>query len=209
LHLSSIISSQYHPYKYLPLSPSLFIKEMEAPHPTPGYRPTLGHLVPVGLSTSSPTETWPSCPVRIMESNDRQQSQRKYPLQVLGDLHGDQAAHLLQMYRILGPSSVCSLVSGSLSPHGHRLVDCMSSYGVFDWSGFLNSIPYYSTRIYEICLMFSCGSLYMFLSAAGCVLSGDSYARFLSANSQSIINSVRSWFSNMGWILSWSGHWFC
>lgn len=43
---------------------------------------------------------------------------------VMGPLE-DQAAHLVQICRVLGPACSCSLVgsSASVSPHGTRLVD--------------------------------------------------------------------------------------
>ena len=51
------------------------------------------------------------------------------------------------------------------------------SCGVLDPSNSLNSIPHSSTRLPKLCLMFGYGS-----SAVGGNISGDSYARLLSAS---------------------------
>ena len=53
------------------------------------------------------------------------------PLQLLGDPHEDQVAHLLQIYRGLCPALAYALLVGSVSvsPQGPRLVDCRSSCG--------------------------------------------------------------------------------
>ena len=63
------------------------------------YHSALGYLVPGRLSISFPTETQPDSPIRGKGSKYRQQSQRQTLFQMLGDLHEDQAAHLLQMCR--------------------------------------------------------------------------------------------------------------
>jgi hypothetical protein len=54
--------------------------------------------------------------------------------------------------------------------------------GVLDPSNLLSSIPHSSTRLPGNHLMFGCGSLHLPPSAAEGSLSGDSYARFLSAS---------------------------
>ena len=82
------------------LQTSPFITPLPSPQrrgAPPGYHPALGHLVPAGLGTSSPTEAQPGSPGRGRGSNGRQQSQRQPLLQLLGDPHEDQAAHLLHM----------------------------------------------------------------------------------------------------------------
>ena len=61
-----------------------------------GYQLTLTTQVTAGLGTSFPTETNQESPVRVTGFTGRQQSQNKPPLQLLGDLHEDQAAYMLQ-----------------------------------------------------------------------------------------------------------------
>jgi hypothetical protein len=63
------------------------------------YHSALEHPVSAGVSTSSLTEVQPGSPVRGRGANDRQQRQRQPPVQLLGDPHEDQAAHLLQKNR--------------------------------------------------------------------------------------------------------------
>jgi hypothetical protein len=81
----------------------------------------------------------------------------------------------------LGPASICYLVGGSVSKRlvvfVGFLVESLSIP-----SGFLNPLPNSSTRLPELLLMFGCGSLHLVQSAAGWILSEDSYARFLSAS---------------------------
>jgi hypothetical protein len=91
--------------------------------PPLGYQPTLGHIVPVGLIISSPTEAQPGSPCRGRGSNGRQHGQRQPPLHLLGDPHEDHAKHLLQMCE--GPRSSPYMLFGSVSvnSHGPRLVD--------------------------------------------------------------------------------------
>ena len=105
-------SSQYPvtqilPQFYCPLvlcKPSWCCPTQTSPHPTPVYQVT------AGLGTSSPTEAQPGSPGRGRGSNGRQQSQRQPLLQLLGDPHEDQAAHLLQMRR--GSSSRSCMFPG-------------------------------------------------------------------------------------------------
>jgi len=84
------------------------------------------HINFAGLGASSPTEASQGSPVKGMGSAGRQLETA--PLQVLEDLHEDQAIHLLHMCECggsLGLAHVCSLVGGSVSerPQGSRLVD--------------------------------------------------------------------------------------
>lgn len=80
------------PYKYPPTNPSS--------HSSQRRQNLLGHHP--GKSSSSRTSHilfhWGS-PGRGRGSNGRHQSQRQPPLQLLGDTHEDQTAHLLHMYK--------------------------------------------------------------------------------------------------------------
>jgi hypothetical protein len=98
-------------------------------------------------------------------------------LQLMGDPHEDQV-HICYMCvggelgvgsGDLGPACTCCLVGGSVSgsPQGSRLVDCWSSCGVPILSRALNPFSNFSTRHPKLQLMFGCGSLYLFQSAAG------------------------------------------
>jgi hypothetical protein len=140
-------------------------------------------------------------------SSWRQQSQGQPPFQLLGDLHEDQAAHLLHM--CWRPR--CSL---------HMLFGWWFSFWeppriqvswlllVFLWSPYALWIPQLFLqlvhRLSEFSLMFACGSLHLFWSVVGWRLSEDSYGRLPSAN---IIYSVRNLFLLMGWFSSWASHW--
>ena len=89
------LSSQSHLYKSLShLSPSLPLREGEAHF---WWYHTLGHPVTGRLNASSPTKAQLCSPVRGRESNGRHLSQRQLPLQSVGDIHENQAAHLLQV----------------------------------------------------------------------------------------------------------------
>ena len=65
--------------------------------------PTLEHLIPAGIRISFPTEAQPGSPGIEGDSVAGNRGKKQPPLQLLGDPHEDQAAHLLQMFR--GPSS--------------------------------------------------------------------------------------------------------
>ena len=69
----------------------------------------------------------------------------------------------------LGPSPE-ALIGGSVSvsPQGPPLVDFVGLLVIsLDLSCSLNSIPNYSTRLSKLNLVFICGSLHLFSSAAG------------------------------------------
>jgi len=83
---------------------------------------------------------------------------------------------------------------------------CWSSCEVSILSGTLNPSLNSSTRLIELHLMFSCGSLPLLQSTAGWSHSEDRYGRFLSASRTSIINSVREWFLPTRWVRSWANH---
>jgi hypothetical protein len=82
----------------------------------------------------------------------------------------------------------------SVQPFTERLSLCESSWvqvillcrfscGVLDLSRCPQSPPpHSSTSLPKLCLLFGYGSLHLFPSAAGWSLSGDSYARLLSAS---------------------------
>lgn len=73
LQFPFLLSYKSCPYKsFLPLPPPL--SEEKGNHPFLGYHPTLGHLVPSGLSTFSSTKAKPSSLGRTRGSNDRLQS---------------------------------------------------------------------------------------------------------------------------------------
>lgn len=89
------------------------------------------------------------------------------------------------MWGVRTRSSPCVLFgwcSVSENPHGSRLVDSvglpMESLSLQVLQFFL----YSSTRLPTLCLLFGCGCLHLFGSAAGWSLSEHSCARFLSAS---------------------------
>jgi hypothetical protein len=99
-------------------------------------------------------------------------------LQLLGDTHEDQDAHLLHMWgNGLDTAHACPLVGGSDSgsPQGCSLVDFVGLL-VESLSPFrsLSLSPNSSTRLLECCLMFGCGSLHLFKSDAKWSLSENS-----------------------------------
>ena len=73
------------------------------------YYPDLGHQFTAGLSVSSSTEAQPGSPDREIGSSGRQQSHAL--LQLLGDSHEDQVAHLLQICRRSRSSSCMEVQS--------------------------------------------------------------------------------------------------
>jgi hypothetical protein len=95
---------------------------------SPGYCPNLTHQVTEKLGAFSPTEASKAAsPVRGMRSIGKQQILEQPLLQLLGDLHEDQAAHLLHKCRV-GVLSVQTmlalwLVIQSQSPQWSKLVD--------------------------------------------------------------------------------------
>ena len=100
--LLSSKSPPHYPLSHSPLSFPLETLLRE------GRQPTLAYQVLSGLNASSLSEARKSSLARGMRSKGSQWSQRQPPLQLLGDPHEDQAAHLLQMCR--GPrSSPCML----------------------------------------------------------------------------------------------------
>ena len=166
--LSFLLSSQSHPHIPCPsLSTHLLFREREAFW---GYLPTPEHLVPEGLSISSPTEAQPGSPSRDggpVADNRVQDS----PCQLWGDSHEDQAAHLLQMCREsrFSPWIIFSWQFNLSEPPWLKFVDLVGfSCDVLDPSG------HSSTRLPKLCL-FGCRSLHLFSFTAGWSLSGDSY----------------------------------
>jgi hypothetical protein len=119
--------------------------------------PSLVHLVTVGLSTSFTTEAQPGSSGRERGFKGRHQSQRKPLLQLLGDSHEYQAAHILRICRG-SRSSPCIFYGSwfSLCELSWAQVNCLcrSSFGVLDTSSLLTCIPHFSTRLPELCLMF-------------------------------------------------------
>lgn len=81
------------------------------------YQPTLAHQVITRLDISSPTEGRQGIPFRGTRFTGRYQSQVQPSLQLLGDLHEDQAAYLLHICvrKGLAPALVCPLVGGLVS----------------------------------------------------------------------------------------------
>jgi hypothetical protein len=74
-----VLSVQFHPYKFLsPLPPPLFFSDEKRKLPF-GYYPTLGYLVPPGLSTSSPTEAEPGSLGGERGSSGSRHTQRQFP----------------------------------------------------------------------------------------------------------------------------------
>jgi hypothetical protein len=65
-----------------------------SPHP-PHYSPHYTHQVTAGLGASSPVEVRQDSMGNV--GSGRQQIQDQPPLQLLGDLHKDQATHLLHL----------------------------------------------------------------------------------------------------------------
>jgi hypothetical protein len=102
----------------------------------------------------------------------------------------------------LCPTLLCSLLfdSVSWSNQESRLVDSLLLWGVPIPSGFLNTFSHIFTRLHELHLIFACGTLHLFWSAAEWSPSEDSYARLLSAGITEYINIVRNWFLPMEWI---------
>lgn len=77
------------------------------------YHLTLWYPGAIGLNVSAFAEAQAGSPVRRRRTNYRQQSQRKPLLQLLDDLHEEQAVQLLQMYGVY----VLWLVGHSLWDH--------------------------------------------------------------------------------------------
>lgn len=92
---------------------------------TGGYQPTLAHQVTSELGASYSTEVRQGSPVSGTGTTNRQQIQRYLRLQYLGDMQGNQVAHLLHMCK--GSSFSQSLllidISTSGSLQGSMLVD--------------------------------------------------------------------------------------
>lgn len=89
-----------------------------------------------------------------MAGNRDQDSQS--PLHLLGDSHGDQAAHL---------SSSCMLPGWwpHSGPHGLRLVDSVGRLVVFLTPPACSPLPHSPPRLPELLLMFTCESLHLLL----------------------------------------------
>lgn len=100
-------------------------------------------------------------------------------------------AYLLHIYKGTWSSCVhvCSFVvgSGSESPKAPGKLTIL----VFLWSpyplGAYNHFSHSSTRLLKLLAIFGCESLHLFLLAAGCRLSGDSYSRLLSARNRALV----------------------
>jgi hypothetical protein len=75
---------------------------------------------------------------------------------------------------------VCSLVGGSIfgRPHGSRLVDSIG----LPVESLSPQVLIIQSFLQLLSLMFSCGSLHLFLLVAGWSISEDNYARILSAS---------------------------
>jgi hypothetical protein len=166
-----------HPYEESPslISPPLPLWKGKLPW-VPSY---LRHQVPAGLVTSSHTDARQGGSFKGTGSIGRQQIQEQPSLQLLGDLHEDQAAHLLQMC-IGHRSSPCMFFAWRFSccePSGSQvswlLVFLVESIDPSSSS---------STRLPELGLVFGRGSLHLLPLAAGCGLSEDRYARVMSAS---------------------------
>ena len=71
---------------------------------------------------------------------------------------------------------------------------CRFPCGVLDPCGSYNPSTLSSAGLPKLSLMFSCGSLLLFLSVAGWILSDDSYVRLLSA-------SIAEYYKCQGWAL--------
>lgn len=136
--------------------------------------PTLGHLVSA-LVTSSPTETQPGGGKGIQW----QEAETKVALlHLLGYPHDDQAVHCYKYIGDLGQAPVCSLVGGLgfVRPCGPRLVDSVVLLVVS------LTPPTCSFKTPTLPQGSTWWSLYLPPSATGWRLSGDIYARFLSAS---------------------------
>ena len=129
----------------------LFISEKD--EALPGYHPTLTSQVTTWLNIFSSTEARQDSPVRGAASTGRQQSQGKLPIQLLGDLHKDQAACLLNM------CSPCMFIAWcfSLRPPPKVQVSWLYcfSFGVLIPSGFLSPSPNSSTSFLSLPVMLS------------------------------------------------------
>ena len=95
--IASPLFSQFSPHVF-PLSP---LSSSEK------YQSTLAYQVTPELGKSFPTERQGSL-VRRIGLVGRQQRQAPSMFQLLEDSHDDQAAHLLHMFRALGPAHGCS-----------------------------------------------------------------------------------------------------
>lgn len=122
-------------------------------------------------------------------------------------------AYLLHIYKGTWSSCVhvCSFVvgSGSESPKAPGKLTIL----VFLWSpyplGAYNHFSHSSTRLLKLLAIFGCESLHLFLLAAGCRLSGDSYSRLLSARNRALvivseIGSCSGDGSQFGAVIGWA-----
>ena len=111
-----------------------------------------------------------SSPIRGKGTKGRQQSQGQPLCQLLGDPYKNQATDLIQT--CTGPrSSPCVLFGWWFGFCKHIWVQvswfCRSSCGVLDPLSSLNPSLHLCISLPKFCLMFSCGSQHLFLSAAG------------------------------------------
>lgn len=63
------------------------------------------------------------------------------------------------------------------------------------------------TKLCECCLIFHCGSLYLFTSAVDEAFQETVMIGSILQAEQSIMNNIRDWLSHMGCISSWYIHW--
>jgi hypothetical protein len=92
---------QSRPYKFLLLLPHYSLPFSSEKGKHPWVPPHLGHLVAIGPSSSSPINIPSPQVVHLGERIQCQElTQRQVPLQLLGDPHEDQAAHLLEMCKV-------------------------------------------------------------------------------------------------------------
>jgi hypothetical protein len=100
----------------------------------------------------------------------------------------------------LGTGPACSLVGGQSlwAPIGSWLVYSVGFLlvSLTPLACSILPLPHSSTWLPRLCLLFGCGSLHLFPSAAGWNLSGDSYVRLLSA---SITVSIVSGIGSLPW----------